>query len=323
MRFIAVVTLLVGALMVFDSAVQAQFPIPARTRPLESVAMPVPSAQDNGMENCTPFIVLQNANAKNFFPCSVQVQTAVPFSGFFIVQRMCAADGIVTIYGVPQLNTTDQPAGSPTPANPVKFPFFYNSNASAYGWDEVEHLSALGYIFQYPGQYSIKGTVHSMCGVPHADWGQDWALNVPVTANEPVAPHAVTPRLTSVSAGQTYPQFGRIDLEGPAPGSGTLLMLSVDNWQTMAVKTDYGTTGLQQPGGDLVYNSTYVFVPAGAQAVNFDLQVSSAANPGDSAVIRATCVGSSGSTGNYPIPNKCTGVNNDHPVQLRVTVGRN
>jgi hypothetical protein len=106
-----------------------------------------------------------------------------------------------------------------------------------------------------------------------------------------------------------------VTLFDPAPASGILVKMTVNKLGILDVITELGKTGLQAPAS-VFYVSTYLYIPPGKQAADFDIVVAASATPGDDVRIATECVGI---PGNWRINNHCNAVNK-HPQVLRVTI---
>ncbi|MGO9988927.1 MAG: hypothetical protein ACLPSY_09170 [Steroidobacteraceae bacterium] len=263
---------------------------------------PIPAIPDEMTQQCPPFNQLQATNSSSYLPCPIVAQAGVPFNGWIATIRWCGPNtiegagaqssfvtqGPLDKYGYPNY-TTEQ------------FDTYYEKNT----WPQKEHLGGM-HVWRDFGQYSIEGQGRVECvrnGI--------YTFNFPAfvaraTIFEPVAPSEITAAGKQAAPGYLYSQFGTVKLVEAAPASGTLVLLTTERPNVVDIQTNFATTGLQGAGTNIVYSSTYAYIPPGHISADFNLLVAASANVGEVIVISAKCVGV---PGNYSITNQCNAVN--------------
>ena len=274
---------------------------------------PVPELPYNGDQQCPPHQHWGQLGA--YQACTVVAQAGVPFRGWIVTQNLCANDNIKAILAHTPFQTVG-PVNDPGFQNPTTQDFDINYPGPNGSWPQRLHIEG-SHLWQDPGQWSIGGNAFTIC-IKHddGDWFYNFAINAQATVFEPVAPKSITALGGSASPGHTYQKFGKVTLFEKAPASGSLVMLMTEKPRVVDLQTQFGTTGLQGAGSNVVYFSMYVYVPAGQDSADFDALIAASATPGDVVKIFAKCVGI---PGNWKITNKCDEVNK-HPQVLKVTI---
>jgi hypothetical protein len=281
---------------------------------------PLPAIPDDQTQNCPPWETMRPPKLGKYLPCPVVAQAGVPFNGWIATQALCGGDAIDSIGALIAPFTSTGPLGATVDPNTVfteEFDIYYNAPGP---WPDKEHLAG-SHVWQVPGQWSISGTATVICVHNGPHFYYNFPMGGQATVYAATAPKSITALGTKSDPGQAYHNFGRVTLFDKAPASGSLVKLMTDKPaklpKVIDVQTQFATTGLQL-GTDIVYLSTYIYIPPGQQYADFDLLVAASAQPGEIVEISAKCVGE---PRNWVITNHCDEVNLN-PQILRVTITR-
>jgi hypothetical protein len=277
---------------------------------------PIPAIPDDQTQNCPPWETMNPPRMGNYLPCPVVAQAGVPFNGWIATQALCSGDRIEKIYA-PSTFTTSGP--SDDSGNPIQFtedfPIYYDANGH---WPDLEHLGG-SHLWEVPGKWSIGGQAVAICDHHNTNPWHPYDIGAQATVFAATAPESITALGNRADQGQTYHNFARVTLYDKAPASGSLVMLMTGEPEVLPkvidVQTQFATTGLQL-GTNIVYLSTYLYIPPGQKYADFDLLVAASAHAGDVVGIYAKCVGE---PKNWIITNHCDKVNQS-PRVLKVTI---